>query len=301
MPTRVILNPWADHGRARGCKDSLLALANEYDSVDCVLSEAPGHASELAIAAAERGFDRLIAAGGDGTVHEIVNGLHRCQAGELSLGLVPIGSGNDFAYGLGLLAELEPAVRRAFSGTPRPVDLAVVQNDQGKVEVADNSIGIGFDATITIQSKTITRIHGFAMYGAATLQTIALYYQTPELDMTFDQEHVRQETLMVSIGLGPRAGGGFLLTPEASHDDGLLDSCTVNPIGRATMLQMLPRVMKGTHVTSRHVTMRRSRRLTLKSNMALPVHIDGEIHAYPADNVRELDITSLPAALSVIF
>jgi len=91
-----------------------------------------------------------------------------------------------------------------------------------------------------------------------------------------------------------------LLTPDAAVNDDFLDSCTVNPVGRLTMLNMLPRVMKGTHVTSKHVTMRKSRRIHIKSNMPLPIHIDGEIFAYPKNNVREVTVTSLPEAIEVI-
>jgi diacylglycerol kinase family enzyme len=79
-----------------------------------------------------------------------------------------------------------------------------------------------------------------------------------------------------------------------------IDSCTVNPIGRLTMLGMLAKAIKGTHVTSRHVTMRKSQRIVVQADQPLPIHIDGEIFAYPRDNVRQITVTSLPQALQVV-
>jgi diacylglycerol kinase (ATP) len=163
-----------------------------------------------------------------------------------------------------------------------------------------NAIGIGFDATVTIQSKTITRIHGFALYLLAALRTIALYYQTPHLRIQFDDESVEQEALMMTVGIGPRVGGGFHLTPNAVFDDGLLDSCTVKPINRPTILRLLPKAMRGTHITSPYVMMRRNRSIHIRSDIALPIHIDGEIFAYHEDNVKLVTISTLPSALPVM-
>ncbi len=300
MRARVILNPSADHGRAGALQDQILAYCREYGEADLVKSEQTGHATELAREAADAGYDLVLAAGGDGTVHEIANGLVHGSRAETALGLIPIGSGNDFAYGMGLMGDMKMAVRRAFSGKSRLNDLARVEDDRGQIELAVNGIGIGFDATVSIQSRMITRIHGFAMYALATLRTIAFYYQTPELEIHFDDERINQQALLLAVGLGPRIGGGFYLTPDAVFDDGLLDSCTVHPVNRPTMIKMLPEVMRGSHITSRHVTMRRNKNIHLTSDIALPIHLDGEIFAFHEDNVRQVTITILPAALPVM-
>jgi diacylglycerol kinase (ATP) len=180
------------------------------------------------------------------------------------------------------------------------VDLALYEDDHGRSELAINGVGIGFDAIVSIQTRTITRVHGFAMYFLAALRTLAFYYQTPRLRVHFDSQVVEQRTLMLPIGVGPRIGGGFRLTPDADLTDGLLDSCMVNPIDRPTLLRLLPEAMKGTHVNSPHVTMRRSRCIEIDSDMALPIHADGEIFAYLDDNVRWARITSMPAALTIL-
>lgn len=300
MRAKVILNPTANHGRASKLADKIIAWGSEYGELEIDQSERIGHATILARQAVDKGFDIVVAAGGDGTAHEVINGLIDRNTAGARLAIIPLGSGNDYAFGLQLSLEPEQAVRNIFEGRPRTLDLARIEDGKGHFEHACNGIGIGFDATVNIQSRTITRVHGFAMYALAALRTIALYYQTPHLKIYFDDLEVEQDALLLAAGLGPRIGGGFYLTPDAHFNDGLLDSCMVNPIPRSTMLRMLPEVMRGSHVTSPHVTMRRSVDITVLSDMPLPIHIDGEIFAYPDDDVREIKIITIPNALEIL-
>lgn len=301
MRVKVILNPSADKGRAIQLKSQLEAWGQEYGGFDLVLTQQPGHATELARQAVNDGYDLVVAAGGDGTIHEVVNGLVRGSAGAATLGVVPIGSGNDFAASLKLVSDPRQAVGRLFNGERRRIDLARLEDDQGRFAIVSNAVGLGFDAMISIESRTITRIHGFAMYLLATLRTIAFYYQTPYFTLRLDDKPLSQKGMLLAIGLGARVGGGFLLTPEATHFDGLLDSCLVGPVSRLTMLLLLPRVMKGTHTTHSAVQMFRNRQISLTSDLALPIHIDGEIFAYPRNNVRQVTVTVLPQALEMVF
>ena len=300
MKTVVILNPMADHGRSQRLEELIPVWSEEYGGCDLRVTEGPGHALALAKSAVEQGYDLVIAAGGDGTIHEIVNGLVEEDSSPIPMGIIPWGSGNDYAFGLNLPEEPHEAFHHIFDGRQCRVDLARLMDDRGRSELAMNGIGIGFDATVSIQTRTITRVHGFAMYMLAVLRTIALYYQIPNMQIRFDDQLVEQRTLMLSIGIGPRIGGGFLLTPDAVVYDGLLDSCAVNPIGRLTMMRLLPKAMTGDHITSEHVVMRRSHSIEIISNMALPIHADGEIFAYHQGNVRQLTIRSLPAALTIM-
>lgn len=300
MRVKIILNPWSDQRRAVQRKEQIETLTRLYGRADIVLTERPGHAADLARQAADEGYDLVVAAGGDGTVHEVVNGLIRGGKADVAFGVIPIGSGNDFAFGLGIPLEIEAAVARLYAGSQRVIDLARIEDDQGRYEVFDNNFGFGFDAIVVIRSEAITRVYGFLMYFLAVLQTIALYYETPQVEIWFDDEKVTQKTLFLAMGIGPRGGGGFFLTPDAVYDDDLIDSCLVNPIGRLTMLGMLGQAIKGTHIHSKHVTMRKNKRIVVKSNMPMPIHIDGEMFSYPKDNVRQVTITSLPAAIRVI-
>jgi YegS/Rv2252/BmrU family lipid kinase len=300
MRVKVILNPWADRGRGAKQAAVIQQTAQQYGGVDLVESERPGHALELARQAADDGYDVVVAAGGDGTISDVVNGLMRGDKGVTRLGIIPIGSGNDLAWSLGISTDVETAVHQLFSGTPKAIDLARIEDDKGRFRIVDNNIGIGFDAVVVIETEAITRVHGFMMYLLATLRTIMSYSLLPKLIIHFDDQRVEQSVLFIALGVGPRGGGGFLLTPDAKQDDDLIDSCTVDPIGRFTIMTLLLAVMNGTHVKSKHATMRQNKRIRIRAERPLPIHTDGEMFAYPQDDVREVTVTSLPAAIEVI-
>ncbi len=302
MRVRIIMNPWSDQQRAKQHKDRIEQIGKKYhNDLDIVLTERPGHGKELARLAVEEGYDLVVAAGGDGTVHEVVNGLLWGNRAGAKLGVIPIGTGNDFAYALGIpLKDVEGAIDRLFTGKPHLVDLGRIEDSRGGYEYFDNNLGIGTDAVVVIRSEAITRLHGFLLYVVAVIQTIAFYYRTLHLEIAFDDELLNQETLLIAFGVGPRGGGGFFLTPDAIMNDDLIDTCTANPIGRLTMLRLVMQSLKGKHVNSRHVTMRKSKRIEVKSKEPMPIHIDGEMFAYPKDDVRHVIITSVPSMIEVI-
>jgi diacylglycerol kinase (ATP) len=300
MRIKVIINPMANNGRSRQLIPKLKEWSAAHSDFSVVTTEDRGHAQQLAREAAFDGFDIVVAGGGDGTVHEVVNGLFEAGQTGTKLGIIPLGSGNDLAFALGIPLDPKTAVSHLTTGTPRAVDLARIEDENGRFCVVDNNIGIGFDAMVVVRTEAITRIQGFLKYLTAVFQCIAFYYNTPYLEMDFDGEQVAQESLFLAFGVGFRGGGGFLLTPDARLDDDLIDTCLVNPVSRPTMLYMLNQAIKGTHITSRHVTMRQSKQIIVKSKTPMPIHVDGEMFAYPEDNVRQVIITSLPAAIEVI-
>src|SRR5690606_30998819 len=200
MRAKVIINSRSGKGRTREQSDMINTLGHRYGELDIFPTQRPRHAIELAASAAGEGYDLVVAAGGDGTVHEVVNGIVRDDRATLPLGIIPIGSGNDTAFGLGIHEEPEQAVERIFNGTLQTLDLARVTDDRGKSELFLNNLGIGFDAIIVMRTETITRLHGFAMYFAAVLQTILFYYHTPYLEITFDEEKVNQRSLFLYGG-----------------------------------------------------------------------------------------------------
>ncbi|MCP4428119.1 MAG: diacylglycerol kinase family lipid kinase [Chloroflexi bacterium] len=300
MRVKIIMNPWSDQRRAIQRKEQIEALVRQYGGAEIALTERPGHAAELARQAADDGYDLVVAAGGDGTVHEVVNGLVHGGKSETKLGVIPIGSGNDLAFGLGIPLEIEGAARRLFTGRERWVDLGRVEDEHGRFRYFDNNFGMGMDAMVVARTESINRVYGFFMYLVAVLQTIAFYYQQMRVEARFDDEIISQDTLLVALGIGPRGGGGFFLTPDAVQDDDLIQSCTVSPISRPHMIYLLVKSLKGRHVTSRYVTMRQNRRIVLKADIPVSIHVDGEMFAYPQDNVRQVTVTSVPKALRVV-
>ncbi len=299
MPRKIkfILNPTANHGRSREIAAVLRTAAAGSESDWCE-TDAPAHAADLARQAGEQGCDLVVAVGGDGTVHEVINGLMRVGEGTRpALGIVPLGSGNDFAHILGVPLDPAQALQSCLAGRPQSLDIGRVRDGQGRVEYFNNTLGIGFDAVVTIRSRRLTSIHGFMMYFVATLQTILLNFTPVGMQVETDGEKWEQATVMLTLGNGPREGGGFMVTPQARLDDGLLDYVTVRKISRLTMLRLVPEVMKGTHARFKQVRMGTCRRMTVSGDRPLYVHCDGEIYAGFGTDVRRLEVEILPAAV----
>jgi diacylglycerol kinase (ATP) len=301
-PIRMIYNPEADRGRSYQIAGDLRQLSSEWGGADWIGTDYPSHANELAAAAAREGYETVVALGGDGTVHEVINGL--MQAGEPRrprLGVVPLGSGNDFSAGIGVPSDPASALRRIFKGGEvKSVDIGRVQDAAGRVEYWCNVLGIGFDAAINIQSRSIPWLHGFWMYLAAILKTIIIKFDRPLLEIEMDGKKTSGRYLMLTIGNGEREGGGFRFAPDAKIDDGWLDYMRIDSISRIQMLRLLPEVMRGTHGRFPAVKLGRFQSLRLHADMALPIQADGEMFAPYAADVRDVEVQVLPRALQAV-
>jgi diacylglycerol kinase (ATP) len=302
MPKKIklILNPTANHGRSMQIAADLRPLMSEH-TADWSGTEYPGHAIELARQAGEQGYDLVVAVGGDGTVHEVINGLMQVPAKTRpALGIVPLGSGNDFAHILGVASESQQAMRNTTAGKVIALDIGSVTDERGRTEYWNNTLGIGFDAVVTIRSRKITFIHGFAMYFLAVMQTIALNFNPMNLHVETDTTTWDQATIMLTLGNGPREGGGFLVTPDAKLDDGIFHYATVDKLSRLMMLRLVPEVMKGTHGRFKQVRMGTCTKMAIKADQPVYVHFDGEIFAGFGSDVRQLNVAMHPQALRVI-
>ncbi len=303
MPkTLLIINPNADMGNAwRKVRDLRPIAEASGQEITWAGTVYPTHAVELARQAADQGFERVVAIGGDGTVHEVVNGLMQVPAERRpALGVVPFGSGNDFAYGVGLPADPAKALQRALTGQPRPIDIGLVEDNLGRREYWDNTLGIGFDAVVTIRSHNLPVVRGFLMYLVAVLQTIALNHEAAHMTLDADGQTWETDLLMLVACNGPREGGGFLIAPEAKPDDGVLHYAAFEKVSRLTMLRLLPMVMQGTHPQFPTVRLGTFRRLHLRSDRPLRIHLDGEIFAGFGTDVHELTLSLIPHALRVM-
>jgi len=302
MKTKLIVNPNADLGRAWRTAADLRYLVEELGGADWAGTVYPTHAIELAHQAAEAGYELVIAAGGDGTVHEVVNGLMQVPAERRPrLGIIPLGSGNDFAHAIGLPPRPAEALRQAFLGQPRKIDLGVFQAGHGRHEYFDNALGIGFDTTVTIRSRKLTWLRGFIIYLVAVLQTIILNHEAPRMKIITDTEEWEDENILFVIGNGNREGGGFHVTPDARPDDGLLHYATIRHVSRLKMLRLLPEVMKGTHGRfKKDVRMGVLRKMELHADRPLYIHADGEIVSGFGSDTRDLTAQVIPGAIEVM-
>ncbi len=299
--TKLILNPNADMGNAWRLAADLRHVVDEYGNADWTGTVYPTHAIELAKQAALDGYDLVVAVGGDGTVHEVINGVMQVPPeNRPRVGVIPLGSGNDFAHAIGMKDNHVEALRQIMTGTPKAIDLALIEDNLGRKEYMDNTIGIGFDATVTIRSHSLPLLRGFAMYLVAVLQTIILNHDAAHMEIETDQGDWVEDILMLVICNGPREGGGFMVAPDAVNSDGILHFAAINKVSRAMMFRLVPEVMKGTHGRFEQVRMGSLKKLALKSDRPLFIHIDGEVFADFGSDVRELIIEILPGALEVI-
>lgn len=300
MRVKVILNPCADVGRGGQNRDSIIAAGEKRGGLDLVVTSHHGHARQLAREALREEYDVVVAAGGDGTVHDVINGLFADGKPRSKFGLIPIGSGNDFAYAMGISTDISEAVETIYRNQGRSIDLASVEDDRGVKQLFANNLGIGFDANVVIRVESITRLRGFPKYLWGVLKTLVLDFHPFRFDMRFDDENLIEDVLLIAFGIGPRHGGGFKLTPAALNDDDKIDTCTVRPMRRWQALRFLNSAVQGTHLQNPLVIMRQSREIEIRCNDPLPIHIDGEVFSFPKDNVRRIRITSLPDAVEVL-
>lgn len=298
---KIILNPNADLGRAWRSASDFRPIVDEFGGADWSGTVYPTHAVELARQAAEDGYELVISAGGDGTVHEVINGLMQLSPERRPrLGVLPMGSGNDFAHAIGMDAQPAIAMRQILSGKPRRIDIGKLEDSHGRVEYWDNTVGIGFDATVTIRSRKFTYLRGFVIYFLAVLQTVILNHDAAHLNISTDEEQWEEDTLMLVLCNGAREGGGFYVQPQARNNDGILHYTGIRRVSRPMMMRLIPEVMSGTHGRFSQVRMGQFQRMQIESDRSLPIHIDGEIFAGFGVDVRQLSIEILPAALEVL-
>ncbi|GAP19994.1 diacylglycerol/lipid kinase family protein [Leptolinea tardivitalis] len=299
--TLIIFNPIANLGRAWPVASTLRRVADELGGADWSGTVYPGHASEIATKAGEQGYKRVIAMGGDGTIHEVINGLMSIpSASRPQLGIVPVGSGNDFAGTMGIPRNSEEALRKVYSGTPRMIDVASVKDDAGRVEYWMNTLGMGFDSAVNFHSREVLVFQGFMIYFLAVFRTMVENYHPFRITGTIDGEPVDQETLMFTVCNGRREGGGFLLAPDAVQDDGVLNYTLVGVIPRLAMFSAIPHFLKGTHAGLNYVKTGTFKKIEIKSNKPLWIHADGEIFAGFTSHVTELSLEVVPKAIELI-
>ena len=269
----VILNPAAGRGAARRV-ESIVARAFRAQgwAVDVVRTEGPGHAQVLAAQAVRQGAKHVVAVGGDGTVHEVANGLLGGNT-DAALGVVPIGSGNDFAKLLGLFGH-DPlhAVARLVTARSRRFDAGRVAG-----EWFVNSVGFGFAPAVVKTRNRMQHLRGFLSYLVPVVQTF-FQFEPMVFDVTAAGFHERGYMMMIEVCNGTTSGGSYRFAPDADPADGKLDVCLIRRVSLPRFLVAIPRVMRGTHVKMREVALIKTAKLVVCSPaQPLMLHVDGEL------------------------
>ncbi len=308
---KIILNPTAAKGKAgeRAPEiESLLAAKGIKHQV--FMTKAVWHAAELARDAAGEGYDVVVAAGGDGTANEVINGLMLSMArGEKAptLGVLSVGRGNDFSYGADVPNGLEACVEALRLGSERPMDVGRVTGGffpEGRY--FGNGIGVGFDTIVGLEAAKMKHVHGFMAYVFGALRTFVIYPKAPAITLDLDGNagpgpkgrHFELQSHQISIMNGKRMGGTFFMAPHASNHDGLLDLCLAGCLTRRDMIALIAGYTKGSQASHPKITLGRATHFSIQApGGGLVCHADGETICIDGNS---LVVECLPSKLNII-
>jgi diacylglycerol kinase (ATP) len=270
--TCIILNPAA--GKARDLEDVVARLARVPNG-EIRISSKPGSAARFASAALRKGFDLVVAAGGDGTLNEVVNGIGE-NLGDARLGLIPLGTGNDFARTIGVPDDIEAAIDLIVIGETRAVDLVRVTSDEVRYFVNVSAGGFSglVNEKLTPEMKKTWGPLAYLRGAAAALSELRAYRTTLALD---NSESLTLDLYNVVVANGRYVAGGTLIAPEASIDDGLLDIVLIPQRSAPELALLAAQVALGTHLASEAIVFRRAAQLTVNSKPGMWFNVDGEL------------------------
>ncbi|HMA35471.1 MAG TPA: YegS/Rv2252/BmrU family lipid kinase [Chloroflexia bacterium] len=294
----IILNPGANRGRTSSLAATIRGILQDLGSdaeVAATWDVADGRRAVQA--AAQDGRRPIVACGGDGTIHATASSLLDIGA-PVPLGIVAAGSGNDYAGPtLHLPRDLRAALEVALYGRPQAMDVARL-NDGWLI----NSFGTGIDANVAWDVRDMvesgrTRVRGQALYTVSAIKQILRYYhRLPALAITVDGRHWgTRRMLLAAVMIGPTAGGGYRLTPQADPRDGRLDILLARRMPQAKAFLALPLAKTGYHTWLREVQIVRGREVTIESAELVHAHADGELVS-----ARTFAIHIVPGGLTVM-
>ena len=295
-PVHLFLNPTAGRGRAGKREARIVTLLGEQgSSVEVHRSRAVGDLEAQVREAVDSGATQLVVAGGDGSIHEATNGIMRA-AHDAALGIVPTGTGNDFAKASNIPLDWEEATRslarRLASGErSRNVDVGRI-NDK----YFANGAGIGFDAKVTRIARSY-RVHIVDLvYLLAIFRGMADGIATPHMRITSSDTVWDGPLTLANVANGPWIGGMFHIAPDARNDDGTFDLLIAAPVSRTRIMALLPKLMRGTHMAEKEIVHAPVRELVVECSEPVPSHLDGEVQPLAA----RFEIELLPRALQLI-
>ena len=297
MRVPLFVNPIAGRGRAAARLPGIVsALAASGVDADVRESSSRGDVEAAVLAAAESGEERVIVAGGDGSMHEATNGLMRAGRGT-ALGLVPVGTGNDFARAAGIPADLSAAAaqlgRRIANGTP----LGAVDVGQCNGRFFSNGVGIGIDAKVASIAAGIRLPIGNLVYIIGVMRCLYDGIATPSMAVSVDGETAWSgPTTLTNVSNGAWVGGQFHIAPDADISDGELNVVIAAAVSRRRVVTLLPALMKGRHLDAPEIKQVMGKRIVVTCERPIVAHLDGELQA----PTRQFDIRVNESALTLL-
>ncbi len=292
MKTLILANPNA--GSLEG-RDELQSAVSSMEGTTVVFTESPGDVEGRARESLEEDWDCVVAAGGDGTIHEAVNGLSR-DFRKSRFGVLPLGTGNDLARSLGVPADLEQALDVLRRGEVRALDVIRVRFEGGLERVCLNAATGGFaDELNEALDEGTKKAWGPLSYLRSAVEVV------PDLkSFRLELEPEGQETTSlraysVAIANGRCVASGVQVAPEAYLDDGLLDVLVIPEIHVGQMAMLAPQVLAGRHLTSELIRFLRAGKVTVTADPPFPFNLDGEVHG-----TTPATFEVIPQALKVV-
>ncbi len=289
----VIVNPIAGNDFA-GTYAPIIRTKFEDQGIEAewVFTERKGHASELAKSFSEQGFTHIIGVGGDGTMNEIASPL--LGNTEVTLGLIPAGTGNDFNQILGFPDRFEDSDWMSFfKGQTQEMDVGFCNSMPFL-----NGMGLGFDAQVAaenyVESGEVKK-GGKGKYIWHILKTL-LFFKEKTMITSTQEGQIETDCFINTISIGRRFAGGFFLTPKAIANDGLLDVCNIKRLSLIQRLKILMMVPKGTHIEDKKVHYYQTKKMSLEFSEKVPFHVDGELFF-----AKIFDISLKPKSIKIIF
>lgn len=277
MKVLLIFNPNAANGRAKKMLPTLLNRFEELKiDVKVLKTERQGHGRELVRQAELKGFDGVIAAGGDGTLFEVINGYYENNSQErIPVGVLPTGTGNAFSRDLDLKAtDWERAIDIIHSNNIKKIDVGRFSSD-GQEYYFLNILGLGFVSDVSDVAKNF-KIFGNSAYILGVFYQL-LFLKTHQLKIEIDGQILERDNVFVEISNTRYTGTTFLMAPEAKIDDGLLDITLLNKINRRGILKIFPTIFDGTHVNQEHIEVFKAKKIKVETNIPKVLTPDGEV------------------------
>ena len=274
MKTKLIVNPASGQETALGHLPAINARLREHGDVDIVLTTGDGDGVEAGRRAALEGYDRVFVAGGDGTLNEVLNGLAQVDGAlaAMTLAVVPLGTGNDFATAIGVPESPEDAVEALLGGTAASVDVGRV-NDRCFLNVSAGGFIADVSDAVNPQLKTVLGKLAYLVGGAQVL----LDYEPVAARIASAADTRAVSLLTFAVCNSRLIGGGRLIAPHAVIDDGWLDVCLIHAMPALDFVTLLRRVSSGDHVEDDRVTYFRTRAIELAFDRAIRINTDGQV------------------------
>ncbi len=295
-PVMLHVNPTAGRGRAGKRLDRICELLDEADvRYEQYTSTDVGDLETQVQQHVEEGAERIIVAGGDGSIHEAVNGIMRAH-NDARLGVIPTGTGNDFAKACEIPLDWELATQ--MLGARIRTDTRWRRIDVGRMNERyfANGAGIGFDAKVTKVARSYRWPIGDLVYLIAILRCLIDGVATPDMEIVADELSTSGPVTLANVSNGAWVGGMFHIAPMADNADGRFELVIAEPVSRIRILSLLPRLIRGEHLDQAEVSHASVRRVTIEASEPVPSHLDGEV----GDPASRFEIEILPAALDLL-